>query len=82
MSICTASFKVYLQFTIPKDVKQYLMTESQTYENGAEKKIGFWWIKWGKFFYIDKQCEVQEIDSELYDHDYKHAEDVEFEDSE
>ena len=82
MPTCIATFQVYLSFQIPKDVKKYLMTESQKCDLDAETKPGYWWIKYGTFFYLDKEGKEQQIHTEDYTQDYKRPTDVEFDDTE
>jgi len=84
MPTCIATFDVYLHFKIPKDVKAYLMTQEQrdAYIGSEEalsnvqnkvEKVGFWWIKYGTFNYIDENGKEQHIQADGYnDHDYKH----------
>jgi hypothetical protein len=66
----TACYDAYLYFVVPKSVSEYLLEEYDTKNDG--KAVGSWWIRHGTFYYIDKQGNRQEIESEPeQDIDYK-----------
>jgi hypothetical protein len=66
----TACYDAYLEFIVPKSVSEYLLNEDDARNDG--KTIGSWWIRYGTFYYIDKEGKRQEIDNEgEHEVDYK-----------
>jgi hypothetical protein len=66
----TACYDAYLYFVVPKSVSEYLLEEYDAKNDG--KSIGSWWIRYGTFYYIDKEGNRQEIESQPEsDVDYK-----------
>ena len=66
----TAIYNAYLYFVVPKSVGEYLVEEYDARNDG--KSVGSWWIRYGTFYYIDKEGNRQEIESEPeHDIDYK-----------
>lgn len=66
----TAIYNAYLSFVVPKSVSEYLLEEYDARNDG--KSVGSWWIRYGTFYYIDKEGNRQEIESEPeHDIDYK-----------
>ena len=53
----TATYTTYYTFHIPKDVVLIKEEDLHKYED----EPGVWWVKWGTFYYIDKNGEQQEI---------------------
>ena len=76
MTTITAYYRASKTFEIPKDI--YLLPQDEN-EVAEEGTIGMWWIKWGTFFYVDKQGKIQEIGTEDYDIKTKWPEDIEVE---
>ena len=57
MPTYTATYLTTYTFHIPKDV--VLIKEEDLHKYQDEP--GVWWVKWGTFYYIDKNGEQQEI---------------------
>ena len=68
----TAIYNAYLSFVIPKTVSEYLFGDDDERNDG--KSVGSWWIRYGTFYYIDKDGNRQEIEHEdVPDVDYKYT---------
>jgi hypothetical protein len=66
----TAIYNAYLSFVIPKTVGEYLLEDDDARNDG--KTVGSWWIRYGTFYYLDKDGNRQEIEHESApDVDYK-----------
>ena len=77
-TIITAYYRASKTFEIPKDV--FLLSQDEN-EEAEEGTYGMWWIKYGIFFYVDKEKKVHEIhgDDDYYDVESKWPEDIEVE---
>ena len=60
MPTYTATYTTYYTFDVPKDV--VLIKEEDQVE--GESHPGYWWVKWGTFYYIDKNGEQHEIEGD------------------
>jgi hypothetical protein len=64
MATFTASYSGYARFTIPKEVKAYLLSKEEVENIANSEKPGYWWIKHMMFRYIDETGEVCAIESD------------------
>jgi len=77
MKTITARYDTYINFCIPEDIILMSLDEVENFQN--EEKPGYWWIKWGTLYYIDKNGKTQEIEPSSKKTDTKWSDDIEVE---
>jgi hypothetical protein len=75
MKKITARYTTLVEFYIPKNVYLLPLDEAEDFQN--EGKAGYWWIKWGTLYYIDKNRNTCVIEPTSRTTDTKWTDDIE-----
>ena len=75
MKTITARYDTYINFCIPEDIILMSLDEVENFQN--EEKPGYWWIKWGTLYYIDKNRNTCVIEPTSRTTDTKWTDDIE-----
>jgi hypothetical protein len=75
------SFASYVSFDIPQSVYKFLLKDEEN-KKANENTIGSWWVRYGVFYYVDVDGEVNDIYGGETSSDYKYPETEEWADEE
>ena len=81
-AILFANYTSSYRFSIPKDVRKYLLTLEETEDIANDGKPGMWWIKYGTFRYINEHGDLCRIEGDQIDSDYKWPNSCDWDDDE
>jgi hypothetical protein len=81
-AILFANYTSSYRFSIPKEVRKYLLTFEETEDIANEGKPGMWWIKYGTFRYINEHGDLCRIEGDQIDSDFKWPNSCDWDDDE